>query len=139
MFVQSREDVRWFFGEVYRKSSRGESLEPLEQLIAQVIQMHPEYHGLLESEQLVYLDFVQQGGASNPFLHMSLHLALAEQVASDRPAGIAQIYRNLVVTGLDSHDVEHDMMDCLEKMLWQAQHSQSPADEPAYLECLRRL
>lgn len=139
MFVQTRENVRWFFGEVYRKYSRGEAMEPLEQLIAQVIQMHPEYHSLLENDQLIGKQFATASGATNPFLHMSLHIALAEQVSSDRPAGIAAIYRKLMSTALDTHAVEHNMMDCLEKTLWQAQHSQSAADEPAYLECLRRL
>ncbi|WP_204318325.1 DUF1841 family protein [Serratia marcescens] len=35
-------------------------------------------------------------GETNPFLHMGLHLAVREQVATDRPQGIRTVYTKLI-------------------------------------------
>ena len=38
-------------------------------------------------------DWAPKGGETNPFLHLSLHLAVAEQLAIDQPAGIVAAVR----------------------------------------------
>lgn len=130
---------RRFFQETWRKHRDGSILAPMESLVAQIIAVHPEYHALLESPESVDKDFTPEGGQSNPFLHMGLHVALHEQLAADRPAGIRTVYQGLVQRHADPHEVEHRMTECLAETLWEAQRSGREADETIYLERLRRL
>jgi hypothetical protein len=83
--------------------------------------------------------FLPEGGKTNPFLHMGLHLAVREQVVTDRPAGIAEVFEQLQAKSGDRHAAEHQALDCLAEALWTAQNNNTAPDEQAYLESLRRL
>jgi hypothetical protein len=140
MFVQSRHDARRHFLDVYRKYRAGLVLEPLEQLIAEAIMQHPEYHVVLdEGSDAIEGDFDVSSSAANPFLHMSLHVALSEQVGSNRPDGVARVYHELVASDGDRHGTQHRMMACMEAVLREANQSGRPPDESDYLGCLREL
>jgi hypothetical protein len=130
---------RRFFCEVWRKHRAGTALESLEGMVAHIIAAHPEYHSLLEDPAVLDQDYTPESGRSNPFLHMGLHIAIEEQLAADRPAGIRDIYRQLIQRHGDPHDVEHRMAECLAEGIWEAQGNGTAPDESAYLERLRRL
>lgn len=139
MFIDSRDEARRFFVEVWRKRGARVPLSPLEAIVARAIEQHPEYHALLaDGERAIGGDFGGDGTGHNPFLHMGLHVALAEQIGADRPRGIASIYRRLCAHD-DPHAVEHRMIECLAEALWLAQRAARPPDEAAYLEALRDL
>lgn len=140
IFNQNRTQSRQRFVTSWNKQVNGEPLDPLEKQIVDVIEEHPEYHALLiaEKEQLKR-DYTGDDGQSNPFLHMGMHLALREQVGTNRPNGIAMITRALLLKYQDGHTVEHMMMECLGEMLWDAQSNHAQPDEQAYLEKLKRL
>ena len=136
---QDRDQVRQMYIDVWHKLQRRQLLEPLEALIAEVIEWHPEYHGLLaEDAEIKQREFMPDGGQTNPFLHMGMHIALREQAGADRPPGIRAIYDRLS-RGRDPHEAEHAMMECLGEALWQAQRNHQPPDENNYLECLKKL
>ncbi len=143
MFVDNREGARRYFLEVWRKLAERAPLSPLEALIARVIERHPEYHELLrEGERTLGQEFGRDEPEHNPFLHMGLHIALAEQVDSDRPPGIRAIHARLCAGagGPDAeHLAEHRMIECLAEALWQAQRASRMPDEQAYLAALGRL
>jgi hypothetical protein len=137
---QSREQLRRRYLDAWRKFSAHEPLEPLEAQLAAVIAEHPEYVAWLESgEQALAAEFTPAGGRENPFLHMGLHLAIREQVATDRPAGIAGLHAQLARRRGGAHQAEHAMIEPLAETLWEAQRSGQVPDEQAYLERLRRL
>jgi hypothetical protein len=136
MFGQNRDSYRHYFAASWRKQRQGGALQPLEQLLVDIIRAHPEYQPLLESQDpLQELEFAE----GNPFLHMGLHVGLVEQLQTDRPAGIRDIYRRLCRKTGDTHQAEHQMMACLEYQMWQAQQANAPLDENEYLQCLKRL
>jgi len=136
----SREQIRRLYLDAWRKFSARTPLEPLEAQIAAVIAEHPEYLPVIESgEAAVTSDFTPEAGAPNPFLHMGLHLAIREQVATDRPAGIRAIHAALASRHGGAHEAEHVMLDALAESLWQAQRDGVMPDERAYLDKLRRL
>jgi len=114
-------------------------LEPLDAQIVSVVELHPEYHALLESLDSLARPFTVEQGQVNPYLHMGLHLALREQLGTDRPAGIREEYRRLSRGAGDAHDAEHRMIDILAQALWEAQRAGVAPDEQLYLERLRRL
>ena len=138
MFNPSREDVRRFFFETWRKYRTQAPLEGLEKTALEVALLHPEYHALLESEERnIDRDFLPEGGQLNPFLHLSLHLALAEQISIDQPRGIKQAFELLVARLGSLHDAQHQVMECLGDMIWTSQRSGLPPDGMAYLDCVR--
>ena len=138
MFTPSRDQVRSFLFDTWRKYRSGEPLTGLEQLALPVLLMHPEYHQLLgQPEQYRDREYGPESGALNPFLHLSLHLAVAEQLSIDQPSGIRAEYDRLVAKA-DEHDALHAVLECLGETLWEAQRLGSAPDEHAYLACLRR-
>ena len=139
MFNPSRDEVRRFFIDTWGKYTRGEPLSALEQTALQVMLLHPEYHVLLaDAETSLTRDFTPESGQLNPFLHLSLHLAIEEQLSIDQPAGIRARYERLAVKKGSEHDAKHDVVECLGETIWNAQRSGTPPDENAYLECLAR-
>ncbi|HEY1889020.1 MAG TPA: DUF1841 family protein [Steroidobacteraceae bacterium] len=137
---QTRDQLRQMYLEAWRKYTARQPLEPLQAQVAAVIAEHPEYVPLLESgPQALGTEYTPEGGRENPFLHMGLHLAIREQVATDRPAGIAQIHQSLAKRLGDAHAAEHTMLEALAETLWEAQRSGRAPDEQHYLERLRTL
>jgi hypothetical protein len=138
--AEGREQLRRRYLEAWRKFSARQPLEPLEAQLAAVIAEHPEYIAWLESgEAAVHAEFTPEHGRANPFLHLGLHLAIREQVATDRPAGIAQVHAGLTQRLGSAHQAEHAMLEPLAETLWEAQRGGAAPDESAYLERLRRL
>ncbi|MDH3989998.1 MAG: DUF1841 family protein [Gammaproteobacteria bacterium] len=138
IFGQDRNELRQMYFDAWRKSRLGDLLSPLEAQIATVIEDHPEYQAMMNDEQLDQ-SFTPEGGETNPFLHMGLHLAVREQILTDRPPGIAALFNAILVKTGESHATEHKVIDCLAETLWEAQSSNAMPDEEAYLERLRRL
>lgn len=140
MFVKDRNDVRSYFVKVRQKFNDEQALEPVEKLILDVILTHPEYHAVLDQEgDSLRYDYSPETGNTNPFLHMSMHIAIKEQIDSDRPAGIRALCEELLDKYNDQHEVEHKVMECLGESLWIAQRNNSMPDEVAYLESIRAL
>ena len=141
MFNPTREQVRQFFCESWRKHRERLILEGAEATAVDLIREHPEYHALLEAPQkAIEQEFFPEDGQANPFLHLSLHLAIAEQISVDQPHGIKAAYFALRQK-MEVHDAEHAVMECLGETLWRSQSEGRPmdaADGEIYLECIRR-
>ena len=139
MFAPTREEARRFFIDAWAKLRGGATLQPLEQTAVRLIALHPEYHAMLENpDRHLERDFSPDAGAINPFLHLSLHLAVAEQLAIDQPRGIKAAFERLRAARGDEHAALHAVLECLGETLWQAQRLNAPPDERVYLDCLDR-
>ena len=136
MFAPSRAEVREMFFGAWRRYRDGIPLVGIESLALDVMLQHPEYHAVLESPQRYrdkdYLD------ESNPFLHMSLHLALEEQLSIDQPPGIRARWQGLLARSADRHEALHQALECLAETMWRSQRDATPPDAAAYLSCLER-
>src|SRR5688572_31081535 len=134
MFSPNREEVREMFFAAWRKYRAGEPLVGIEALALDIIVLHPEYHAALaDPERTRERDYVDQ---SNPFLHMSLHIALEEQLSIDQPPGIAQRFQALLARYHDRHEALHQALECLAETVWSAQRDSAAPDAAAYLDCL---
>ncbi len=139
MFGQDRNQLRQMYFDAWRKQQSGELMQPLEAMIAGVIALHPEYHALLEQgEDALDKDFLPEMGETNPFMHMGMHIAIREQLATDRPGGIVLAHKKLLLRLQDVHEVEHQIMECLGESLWEAQRNNSAPDESQYLQCVQQ-
>jgi hypothetical protein len=139
MFNPSRDEARRFLVEAWRKRLDALPATPLETLAADLVALHPEYHALLEGgDAALAREWTPEDGETNPFLHLSLHLAIAEQLQIDQPPGIRAACEALTARHGDRHAALHDILDCLGETIWRAQRDRTPPDGEAYLECMRR-
>jgi hypothetical protein len=139
MFQPSQHDVRRFFCEVWRRRSNGLPLDPMQATAASWVGEHPEYDADLADEATALAaDYRVEDGRVNPFLHLSMHLSIAEQVSIDQPAGIRQAVQLLAARCGSLHVAHHEVMECLGDMLWTSQRSGRPPDGQTYLEAVRR-
>lgn len=134
MFNPSQEQVRRFFCEAWGKRQRSLPLTPLETLAADWIEQHPEYHAdLSDVEAALQASYPVEGGRSNPFLHLSMHLSITEQVSIDQPRGIRQAVEKLAQRRSDLHAAHHEVMESLGQMVWASQRSGRPPDGDWYV------
>jgi hypothetical protein len=137
MFNPSRDQVRQFFFGVWAKYRAGQPLAGAEQPALDAILSHPEYHAQLDHpERYQDRDYLPESGETNPFLHLSMHLAITEQLAVDQPPGIRARYQQLLALHGDTMAAQHAVMECLAEMIWQVQHHQTAFDSASYLNCL---
>ncbi|KPC54526.1 DUF1841 family protein [Amantichitinum ursilacus] len=137
LFNPSRDEARHFFIETWRKYRAQEVMTDLEKITASVLDRHPEYQPFL-SPDYIDQDWPVEYGETNPFLHISMHLAIAEQLSIDQPFGIRDLHQQLVKAAGNEHDALHWMMEGLGEMLWQAQRYNLPPDPATYLSILRK-
>ena len=139
MFNPTRDQVRQFFFDAWRKYRERELLAGLDHLAVEVILLHPEYHPALDTpERYQEREYRPEAGDTNPFLHMSMHLAIEEQLSIDQPPGIRFEFARLAGKYGDRHAACHEVMECLGETVWRAQRDGVAPDAPAYLECLKR-
>ena len=139
MFTPSQADVRRFFCSVYAKAQAGQPLEAIETIASQWIEEHPEYHGdFADAERALTTMYDVEGGKTNPFLHLSMHLSISEQCSIDQPRGIRQAVELLTARRDSLHDAHHETMDCLGQMVWESQRAGRPPDGNAYIDCVQR-
>jgi hypothetical protein len=140
MFNPSRDEVRRFFVDTWRKQRAGEILTPLEAIAADWIVEHPEYHDALADAEgsATAADYTPERGQTNPFLHLSMHLAISEQLSIDQPPGIRAAHERLATRLGSTHDAQHAIMECLGETIWEAQRNNTPPDSDAYLARIER-
>lgn len=140
MFNPSRDEVRRFLAEAWRKRRDRLPATPQETIAGDVIALHPEYHALLDApEKALEREWSPENGETNPFLHLSLHLAIEEQLSIDQPPGIAAVFNRLLARRGDRHEALHVVLDCLAETLWRSQRDRTPLDGAAYLALLQRM
>jgi hypothetical protein len=139
MFAPSQQDVRRFFCEAYAKARQGSPMTALEIVAADWIGQHPEYHAdLADLDAALAAIYAVDEGRTNPFLHLSMHLSISEQVSIDQPPGIRQAVDMLTARRSSAHAAHHEVMECLGDMMWTSQRSGLPPDGAQYIACVRQ-
>jgi hypothetical protein len=139
MFNPTRDQARDFLFDLWEKHRAQAPLTPLESVALAVILEHPEYQAMLaDPERYRAREWKPEGGETNPFLHMMMHLAIEEQVSIDQPPGIRAAIEALSRRRDSPHGARHDVMDCLAEIIWQAQRNGATFDNAAYLDCVKK-
>jgi hypothetical protein len=131
-----KNQMRQYFIDTWHKREQKECLTPLEKQLIDIIQQHPEYHKVLENPKSLDQDYTTD---NNPFLHMSMHLGLIEQLTTNRPAGIRELYQQVYNKYGNEHQIQHLIMEIMGEVIWDAQQNQQLPDESLYLKKLRNL
>ncbi len=139
LFNPSRDEVRDFFFEAWAKFKAQKPLTDLEKIGLDVMHMHPEYHAILDAPaQFKHQEYFPEFGETNPFLHMSLHVSILEQISINQPTGIAGIYAQLKLKHQNEHNALHDILDCLAETIWQAQRNHTDLDATQYMQLMQQ-
>ena len=138
MFNPSRAQVRQFFCHTWRKHQHQQIISPQESIALRWMLEHPEYVNTWDDPEAELKDYTPEAGHTNPFLHLSMHLAIEEQLSIDQPPGIRALYQQLKQHTDTPHSAAHLVMDCLGEVLWQTQRNGTAPDNESYLDCLRR-
>ena len=136
MYTNDREAYRKAYCEVWQKHLAGTALSMLEKQLLAVMLEHPEYQRFFEKPAPLNQEFVFE---ENPFMHMSLHLGIREQIELDRPPGMRQAWQRLIAEKRPAHEIEHAMMTCLAKTIWEMQQTGEMPDEAEYVKQLLAL
>ena len=140
MFNPSQHDVRRFFCDTYRKILERSILTPLETIAADWIRQHPEYaEAFSDVDKALEADYRVDQGQTNPFLHLSMHLSIAEQISINQPVGIQPAFIRLARLKQSEHEAHHAMMECLGAMIWESQRHGHPFDGAAYVAEVNKL
>ena len=140
LFNPSREEVRQFFCDAWHKHQASGILTPMESIAARWMVEHPEYHALLnDPQQAQQAEYTPEKGQTNPFLHLSMHMSITEQVQINQPPGIREASRQLTIKLDSEHEAQHKIMECLGQVLWSAQRDGTPPDMATYVELIKRL
>ena len=140
IFNPTREEVRRFFCDTWKKKTENQILTPMEIIASDWMLEHPEYHTLLaDPEGAVAQDYTPERGETNPFLHLSMHLSISEQISIDQPPGIKAIAEKLSKKLGSEHEAQHAMMECLGQIMWESQRQGQALKPEKYFEALQKL
>ena len=138
MFKPTRGEAREFLFDLWARHRAGAQLGAMESMALAIVLEHPEYHAILgDRERYLERDWKPEGGETNPFLHLQMHLAIEEQLSIDQPPGIRAAVEALARKHDSMHDARHDVMDCLAEAIWNAQRHGAAFDNTSYLDCVR--
>lgn len=139
LFNPSRNEARQFLFDAWAKFKQHLPLSDLEKIAIEVMQMHTEYHALFDfPERYMHQDYFPEMGETNPFLHLSLHISVIEQISINQPTGITQAFDQLMQKHHDKHQAQNIILECLAETLWQAQRNSAPLDSNNYLNLIKQ-
>ena len=140
IFNPTREEVRRFFCDTWKKKTENQILTPMEIIASDWMLEHPEYHTLLaDPEGAVAQDYTPERGETNPFLHLSMHLSISEQISINQPPGIKAVAEKLAKKLGSEHEAQHAIMECLGQVMWEAQRQGQALNPEKYFEALQKL
>jgi len=131
---------RQIFWDAWQKTLANLPLNALEVRIARVIKMHPEYHHFFDDmEDFLDRDF-QVNDGMNPYLHLSLHLSIEEQLATKQPIEAAKLMElHMIEKRADRHDVLHMILEVLAETVYESQRDGREIDPLAYAQKIKVL
>ena len=139
MFNPTQADVRRFLCGVHAKAQSGAPMEAIETLASLWIAEHPEYHAdLADVDAAIARNYDETPAQTNPFLHLSMHLAISEQLSIDHPTGIRAAHEALARRHGSAHAAAHEIMECLGRVVWEAQRLGTPLDSDTYIDLIRQ-
>ncbi|MDQ6980241.1 MAG: DUF1841 family protein [Ghiorsea sp.] len=139
----SREQLRahrQIFWDAWQKAQADLPLNALEVRIARVIAMHSEYHHFFDDmDTFLERDFQVDDGM-NPYLHLSLHLAIEEQLATKHPPEAAKLMEHYMLNlKKERHETLHVILEVLAETVYQSQRTGQEPNPETYAGQLRVL
>ncbi len=87
--------------------SEGLDIPEVDERIAEIMDLHPEFDGAWEMGELAIYPQEIEGKIVNPFVHTVFHVMIDKQITDESPDFVAETYKRLIDDGVDSHDALH--------------------------------
>jgi hypothetical protein len=131
---------RQIFWDAWQKAQADLPLNAMEVRIARVIKMHPEHHHFFnDMDDFLERDFQVDDGM-NPYLHLSLHLAIEEQLATKQPMEAAKLMEvQMIEKKKDRHEALHMILEVLAETVYESQREGREIDPLAYAQKIKVL
>ena len=85
----------------------GGEIEEVDQRIAAVMDMHPEFDESWEMGEMALYPQEIDGHVINPFVHTVWHVMVDKQIQDEAPEFVAETYNSLVDQGMEAHAALH--------------------------------
>ena len=114
-----------------------DEMDEAENRIARILLDHPEYEEILEDTEILDGREFDAGEAGNPFLHISFHKMVEDQLESGRPAEVLSFLESMRAKGFDRHEIIHVIMKILIRFISDAMTHQKTLDVNRYRRLLK--
>lgn len=115
-----------------------EMTEP-EYRIAAILLAHPEYEDVYEDTEILDGREFDTGSEGNPFLHVSFHQMIEDQLASGNHKELSFFVEVMENKGYDRHEIIHAVIKILIRMLSDAINNNKSIDVNRYKRLLTRF
>ena len=105
--MQFDEETQIHILRVAGERAGGSDIAEVDQRIAQVMDMHPEFNATWEMGDMAIYPQEIDGKVINPFVHTVWHVMVDKQIHDESPEFVAETYNRLMKEGLDSHEALH--------------------------------
>ena len=124
---------------IWRRSERGNPLNPEEERLARILREHGEFARVWAAA--ADRPSLEEPGAGdiNPFLHVQVHMMIETQIRTGQPPGVAKVIGELENSGMTRHEAIHSVGKILTLELHRAMAGKGAFDSAAYLQNLRNL
>jgi hypothetical protein len=124
---------------IWEASNQGIPLHDEEhQRLAEVLQQHPQYHNAWEfADQIEDVEYVIDG--VNPFLHVTFHSIIENQLATGDPPEVRAALQRLLRKRLSRHDAIHRLAQVFTEELFPVLKQDRPFNQERYVRKLRKL
>jgi hypothetical protein len=106
--------------------------------IARILLEHPEYEDFFENEEILDGQKFDAGSKGNPFLHISFHKMVQDQLEAGRPEEATLFLEFMEEKGYDRHEVIHAIMKILTILISEAMQNRQSLDVDRYRSILEQ-
>lgn len=131
-----RQSIYYIWGMV--KSGQRDELSDKENKLAEILIDHEEYSDHFENIEILDGREYDAGAEFNPFLHISTHQMVEDQLSANLPVETALFYQALEGKGFSHHEAVHVIMMILVHVMHASALSKSPFDAARYKRLLTK-
>ena len=117
----------------------GKTFEELDERIASVMDLHPEFDEFWKQGELAAYPQEINGQIVSPFVHTVLHVTVDKQINLGQPDFVPQTYKRLRDQGLNEHDALHAIIAVYAELHFSSFRKGQPFDTLDYQSKLEYL
>lgn len=129
---------RQHYGMVWQLALAGAPLTIEQMRLVRVMQEHPEYRSIWDNPEEASAG-LEDLTEPNPFLHVTAHMMVEEQIAGRNPPDVAVVVSRLTRSGDSRHEAIHKVANVLMGEVWDVLAKKREFDREKYVRRLGEL
>lgn len=121
--------------QIWQSSQKDTLTQEEDKRLAKILMEHKEFHNYWESSHTTRQTTKIPEGV-NPFLHVSLHLIIENQLAQNNPSQVHRFYLREIDKGVLRHQVIHRIAAIFSEILFDSLKYRKPFNREKYLQLL---